>query len=217
MKKLILLIAMLLPLYVSAQNTWEVPEQQTVSTTKSSQTTKKAKKRSSKEDPKYLKGAVTTDENGNPVFTADFDATGLSAQQVYDRLLTLMGKLTKEEGQLTGSKIALVDKDKHTIVTSFKENLVFQSTALSLDQSEFHYVLILTCTDGHAHAEMSRLYYLYELDREGGFKNSGKNVITDEWALNKKGTRLAKYYGKFRRATIDRKDQLFNEIAIALK
>ena len=41
--------------------------------------------------------------------------------------------------------------------------------------------------------------------------------ITDENALNKKKDNLSKYSGKFRRKTIDRKDNIFETLLEALK
>lgn len=64
---------------------------------------------------------------------------------------------------------------------------------------------------------MARLYYLYETDRKTGMTAPAEEVITDKLALNKKKTRLAKFYGKFRSKTIDRKDYLFEQIVNALK
>ena len=48
-------------------------------------------------------------------------------------------------------------------------------------------------------------------------KAPAEDVITDKISLNKKKTRLANYYGKFRKKTIDRKDNLFQQIVSALK
>ena len=41
--------------------------------------------------------------------------------------------------------------------------------------------------------------------------------ITDKYALNKKKTKLLKGSGKFRRKTIDRKDNIFGKICKALQ
>ena len=44
-----------------------------------------------------------------------------------------------------------------------------------------------------------------------------EELITDHYAVNKKRTRLFPHYGKFRRHTIDLKNELFNTIANATK
>lgn len=218
MKRLLFAILIFAPMLSLAQNnTWEVPQQETSQQTKASKTVNKVSKVQKTDDPKYLAGAITLNSDGKVVFTLDYDCPGLTAEEIYNRMYRLMDQLTKADGQLAGSKIAIVNKAEHKIVTTFKENLVFSKSLLSLDQTEFHYTMVLTCTEGHLHAEMARLYYLYEIDRKTGMKAPAEDVITDKISLNKKKTRLANYYGKFRKKTIDRKDNLFQQIVSALK
>ena len=50
-----------------------------------------------------------------------------------------------------------------------------------------------------------------------GMEVNAEEWITDENALNKAKTKLLKYSGKFRRKTIDRKDEIFENITNALK
>lgn len=218
MKRILLALLVFIPMLSMAQNnTWEVPQQQTSKETKATKAEKKADKPEKTDDPKYLAGAITTDADGKIVFSLDYDCPKLSAEEIYNRMYVLLDTLTKEDNQLPGSKIAIVNKAQHKIVATFKENLVFSKNFLSLDQTEFHYALIIACTDGHVHAEMARLYYLYETDRKTGMTAPAEEVITDKLALNKKKTRLANFYGKFRSKTIDRKDYLFEQIVNALK
>ena len=47
--------------------------------------------------------------------------------------------------------------------------------------------------------------------------DAAENVITDKIALTKKKNGLAKIFGKFRKGTINRKDQIFSEIAELVK
>ncbi|MBQ1645356.1 MAG: hypothetical protein II052_00510, partial [Prevotella sp.] len=72
--------------------------------------------------------------------------------------------------------------------------------------------------DGHANVTLSRISYQYEQDRPDsqGVETVAEEWITDESALNKKKTKLARYTGKFRRKTIDRKDNIFETIIAAL-
>jgi colicin import membrane protein len=126
--------------------------------------------------------------------------------------------MTKEEKQFKESKIALVDKTDHVIAARFREWLVFKSTALSLDRTVFNYTIIANCSDGHLNLTLSRINYAYELDRDNdGMEVNAEEWITDENALNKAKTKLLKYSGKFRRKTIDRKDEIFENITNALK
>ena len=50
-----------------------------------------------------------------------------------------------------------------------------------------------------------------------GFDTTAEKWITDAVALNKRKTRLSKGSAKFRRKTIDRKDEIFSAITNALK
>ena len=60
---------------------------------------------------------------------------------------------------------------------------------------------------------MSRIYYRYEEEQnDGGRVYKAEEWITDDNALNRKKTRLLPLSAKFRRKTIDRKDQIFDTI-----
>lgn len=175
----------------------------------------KAKK--PKEDPKYLRGAVPM-EDGKVKWTLDVDAPGKSAQEIYDIMLDYMRNLTEQETQLDGSKVALVNKRDHIIITQVREWLVFKDQFLALDRAKFHYTLVATCSDGHLTVTMDRLSYRYEENNgKEKYTYAAEGWITDDAAVNKKNTRLYHGSAKFRRKTIDRKDDLFASIAAALK
>jgi colicin import membrane protein len=213
MKKLIVALLALLPSFCMAQSNWEVPEQS------KQQQEKKAlfQKKSSTVDAKYLEGAIPV-VDGKVTFTLNVDAPGKDAQQIYETVYGILDGMTKEEKQFKESKIALVDKTDHVIAARFREWLVFKSTALSLDRTVFNYTIIANCSDGHLHLTLSRINYAYELDRDNdGMEVNAEEWITDENALNKAKTKLLKYSGKFRRKTIDRKDEIFENITNALK
>lgn len=173
-----------------------------------------------KADPKYLAGAITTNADGKVEFTLDTDASGKSAQQIYDIVFAYMGELTQQEGNIA-SRMALVNKNKekgeYSVVNTMDEWLVFSQSFISLDRTEAKYNLVATITDNHLHLSIGRINYIYEEGRATGFKEPAESVITDKVALNKKKTALAKVYGKFRRLTIDRKDQIFSELAAKVR
>lgn len=166
-------------------------------------------------DAKYLAGTVP-EENGKIVFTLDLDAPGQSAETIYGKLYNCINSLTKGEDELPESAIALVNPKEHIIAARFKEWLVFTNNFLSLDRTEFNFTLIANCTDGHAHVTMERMSYSYEEDRPTGFHSPAEDIISDKAALNKKGTKINKVTGKFRRKTIDRKDAIFQALTQAL-
>ena len=208
---------LLCPTLSFAQNTWEVPTQKTEvrDTTKRKALFETKKK---VEDPKYLSGAVPV-VDGKVTFTLDMDVKGKTAQEIYDILYGVLDNMTKEENQFKESKIAIVNKGEHTIAARYKEWLVFRNSALSLDRTVFNYTIIAQAIDGHVNVKLFRISYQYELERgiNDGIEVVAEEWITDEQGLNKKKDKLAKYSGKFRKKTIDRKDNIFETITNALR
>lgn len=217
MRKILIALFAVLPLVGMSQNVWEKPQSES---SQQETTKKKTLFESNKKtvDPKYLAGAVPI-VDGKVTFTLDKDIPGKSAQEIYDIVLATLEKMTKEENQFKNSQVAVVNKQDHIIGARFKEWLVFQNTFLSLDRTIFNYTVIATCTDGHLNATISRISYAYELDRgvNEGMETKAEDWITDEVGLNKKKDNLSKYSGKFRRKTIDRKDNIFETLLEALK
>lgn len=201
MKKLFFTLLMLVPMTLWAQdNTWERPE-----------VDEQAEAAKAKENPdaKYLKGAVP-EVNGKVVFTKHINAPGKSAAQIYDILHQYLQKMVKEKNQLENSKLITEDTQKHELVASFEEWLVFKKSALVLDQTRFYYAIKAECKNGGVDVTMSHIRYLYEEARNPQ-RLVAEGWITDKDAVNKKNTRLFPGSGKFRRKTIDRKDFLFNK------
>lgn len=217
MRNLFIAIFATIPLFGMAQNVWEKPQ----TTAPQEETTKKKSLFESNKkavDPKYLAGAVPV-VDGKVTFTLDKDIPGKSAQEIYDIVFATLEKMTKEENQFKTSQVAIVNKQDHIIGARFKEWLVFQNTFLSLDRTIFNYTVIATCTNEHLNVTISRISYAYEMDRgvNDGMEMRAEEWITDENALNKKKDNLSKYSGKFRRKTIDRKDNIFETLLEALK
>lgn len=167
-----------------------------------------------KEDPKYLAGAIQLNAEGKVEFVLDTQANGKSADEIYNIVFQYMSKLIKNE-QNINSRIPLVNrnnKNEQIIACIMDEWFVFNQSFISLDRSETKYQLVATISDNHLHLSMTRIIFNYEEGRSTGFKEPAENVITDKYALTKKKNDLAKIYGKFRRGTIDRKDQIFNDL-----
>lgn len=216
MKKLIAFALALVPMLGMAQsNVWEIPDQP-------QQQAKVVKKKEAapKVDPKYLAGAVP-EVNGEVVFTLDKDVPGMSADSIYDKVYAVISEIV-DEGKGSGlqpqARIAAVNKAEHTIAARVKEWLVFTSNFISLDRTEFNYTLIARAKDGYVSVKMERISYAYEMNRKdaAGMKEKAENWITDKHALNKKQTKLSPLSGKFRRKTIDRKDNIFQRVCQAL-
>lgn len=167
-----------------------------------------------KEDPKYLAGAIQLNAEGKVEFVLDTQANGKSADEIYNIVFQYMSKLIKNE-QNINSRIALVNRNNNNeqiIACIMDEWFVFNQSFISLDRSETKYQLVATISDNHLHLSMTRIVFNYEEGRSTGFKEPAENVITDKYALTKKKNDLAKIYGKFRRGTIDRKNQIFNDL-----
>lgn len=167
-----------------------------------------------KEDPKYLAGAIQLNAEGKVEFVLDTQASGKSADEIYNIVFQYMSKLIKNE-QNINSRIALVNrnnKNEQIIACIMDEWFVFNQSFISLDRTETKYQLVATISDNHLYLSMTRIVFNYEEGRSTGFKEPAENVITDKYALTKKKNDLAKIYGKFRRGTIDRKDQIFNDL-----
>jgi len=199
MKKTLIALMAFLPLYLQAQdNTWEMPENNGSNIVQNP-------------DQKYLSGAVPV-VDGKVTFQTTIKAPGKSKQQIHELIVDYFTKLTKEANQFEQSRIVLDDKETHNqVVGSYQEWLVFKNKPLSLDRTRLFYHLIAECGEGEATIKMTRIYYLYDEERDPQTYQA-EEWITDRYGLNKKQTKLARVSGKFRRKTIDRKDYLFTKI-----
>ena len=201
MKKILFAILMCLPMTMTAQNTWEIQKNENGV--------------AANPDAKYLTGAVPV-ADGKVVFEPTIEAPGKSAEQIYQTLRKCLNDMTKEENQFEQSRIVLTDSVSHQIVASYQEWLVFKSTALVLDRTRLFYHIIADCKDGKADIKMTKIYYLYEEERDPQTLKA-EEWITDEYGLKKNKRKLSRVTGKFRRKTIDRKDYLFDKFAKLLK
>lgn len=199
-----------------AQTGWETPTQNQ----QDQQTERKALFGSKPKyviPEKYNKGAVT-EENGKVCWTKTFNVPGKSANEVYDIMLAAMHKFVKTEEQSDKSVVAVVNNETHQIGVRLAENLVFASKALSLDQTDFFYHLLISCKDGSCTVKMTHLAYHYEKGRPSEVRYTAEEMISDAVSFNKKGDKYTKGgTKKFREKTIDRKDQVFAWIERQLK
>jgi colicin import membrane protein len=200
MKRLIIALLTCLPLAAVAQgNTWE-------------QTQQKVNERT---NPKYLAGAVP-EVDGKVVFETTIKAPGKSKKEIYNILLDEFTKMTKEENQFEQSRIVLSD-DEHfeKLIASYQEWLVFKNKPLELDRTRLFYNLMADIKDGEATVKMTRIYYLYDEERQPTTFQA-EDWITDRYGLTKKKNKTSRVSGKFRRKTIDRKDYIFNKLETLL-
>lgn len=197
MKKLLIAILMVMPLMATAQdNTWERIEQDP----------------QDKENPdaKYLAENAVPVVDGKVCWEIDIKAPGKSSREIYDILLKQLTKMTTEPNQIANSIVAVQDTVNMELGAAFHEWLVFKSSALSLDRTQFNFQILVSCTDGNANVKLTRITYDYDTEREPTHYTA-EEWITDKYAVNKKHTKLYPISGKFRRKTIDRKDFIFNK------
>lgn len=190
MKKLLLIIALCLPLL-----SW-------------------AKDKTNNSDPKYLAGAVTLTD-GKVTFTQDIKTPGISKDKLYDLMLAWAQKRFQSEDDMH-SMVAYTNKEKGDIAATAEEYMIFSSSAISLDRTRVYYQFLINVEDEICHLTMTRIRYWYEENRDGGERYSAEEWITDDMALNKKKTKLSPICGKFRRETINLKNALFESAANVL-
>lgn len=162
------------------------------------------------ESDRYLPGAVP-EESGKVVFTKEIKAASLTKDQLFDKMLAWAETRFKDEN----NRVAYQNREKGEIAITGIEKLIFSSTALSLDTSEMSYRIIMECEEGNCSMRLSHITYKYVVSYERNpLRLLAEEVITDKYALNKNGS-LNRVNGKFRKATIDYVDKLFDEIDLA--
>jgi len=198
-------------------NTWTAPAI-TAETPDATETEKKEDDKQDKDDNKsniYLAEDAVPLVDGKVQWVYELDIPGKSAKQIYGEMLQFLSKITKEENQLERSKVALVNEKDYKIAATMQEWLVFSSSFLSLDRTKLSYVIYANCSEGHLQVILDRISYVYGEGKDTAHYKA-EEWITDKYSVNKKRTRLYPISGKFRRKTIDRKNEIFNEIKVAL-
>lgn len=207
-------MAVLLPVAAGAQSNWERPDAGKKSEpVKEERRTERAEEGAAEPADKYLASGAVPVKDGKVAWTADFDVPGTSAQENYDRMLVFLSDFVKEDGQLEDSNVSLVNRAEHKIAVSVRQWLVFNSSFFAIDRAEFHYTLLAECYDNCVKITMSRISYLYEEQPKTRTVFKAEELITDEQAMNKTRTKLVRPGSRFRRKTIDCKDELMGRIA----
>lgn len=173
-----------------------------------------AKEKKDNTDPKYLTGAITLTD-GKVTFNKEFKVPGASKTVLFDTMKKWAENRFKPDGKMN-ARVVYDNEKEGSIAVMGEEYLVFSSSALSLDRTRIYYGLTINVKDGECELIMNRIKYWYDESRDGGEKYTAEEWITDDMALNKKKTKLAPICGKFRRETIDLKDNLFTSVANAL-
>ena len=157
----------------------------------------------SQTDQKYLAGAVPK-VNGKVIFSDTLQLPGMTASQIYDQVIIW----ANANYNTTDSRIAYSSKEEMVVSCRGKSELIFSSTALSLDRSFMSYQLNIFGLENACRIEMKGINYEYTVpNKRNPEKYLAEKWITDKEALNGKD-KLYRQNGKFRIMTID----LFNDI-----
>jgi hypothetical protein len=139
----------------------------------------------------------------------------MTKEQIYETILDWANKRFQPSEKMN-ARVLFQNPKEGSIAIGGEEYLVFSTSALALDRTRIYYQLKVLCENGKSNIEMSCIRYWYDEARDGGEKYEAENWIVDEWGLNKSKTKLAPICGKFRKKTIDLKDELFMEIQSVL-
>ena len=165
-------------------------------------------------EAQYHLGAVPV-VNGKVTFEEVIKAEGLSAGEIETRVNEW---ITRRFTKPTVIRSMRFDSElPNTTIVKSEEYIVFRNTFFVLNRARIYYYLIITAVDGQCTFNMSRITYWYDdEDEKGGIKMKAEDWITDDMAFNQKG-KLKKFEGKFRRKTIELKEQLIKELSNELE
>ncbi|MDR3061361.1 MAG: DUF4468 domain-containing protein, partial [Dysgonamonadaceae bacterium] len=161
----------------------------------------------SQTDPRYLAGAVP-EVNGKVIFSDTLQFQEMNASQIYEQaLIWAEANYNTEE-----SRVAYTSKEQIVISCRGRSELVFSSSALSLDRAFMNYQLNLYGLDNACRIEMKAISYEYNVaNKREPEKYYAEKWITDKEALSGKD-KLYRGNGKFRIKTIDLFDDICNSL-----
>ena len=171
------------------------------------------------EDPKYLAGAVP-EQNGIVTFTQTFTVPGKQQAQTYQVMDAYIRQLLANARQDLRTRIVSEDPATGEVVAKVEEIMTFKKKFLNWDHTYFRYLISAQCSaDSKVTLTITQISYLYGFDQEG---NGGEHYRAEEWitdreAINKAGTKLYPRSGKFRRKTIDRVAEIFDNARAAFE
>ena len=164
------------------------------------------------QNPKYGRGAVPEDENGNVYFTQTVKIPENISEDICYEILMNWAKGRFAQPYAQAGRILNEDSNTRRFIFHVDQMIVFKNTALVADESKISYNFSVAVKDGQFTMTMTDIKYRYEEGREGGGKAfPAEDWITDKEAYNRAGTKFLRSTGKFRVKTIDLKEQLFQK------
>ena len=169
------------------------------------------------QNPKYGRGAVPEDENGNVYFTQTVKIPENISEDICYEILMNWAKGRFAQPYAQAGRILNEDSNTRRFIFHVDQMIVFKNTALVADESKISYNFSVAVKDGEFTMTMTDIKYRYEEGREGGGKAfPAEDWITDKEAYNRAGTKFLRSTCKFRVKTIDLKEQLFQKATDAV-
>ena len=166
-------------------------------------------------DSKYLAGAVPTNEAGYVYFKKEYKCPGKSRGEIFNLLKQyVQAQIVEGENHLPQCRLTEASDSTGVLSARLEEYLYFKRKAWTMDRVRFYAQLICEAADGKFTIEMRHIHYLYD-DVPDAQSYKAEDWITDKEALSDDGKKLKRIPGKFRRFTIDRKDEIFRGAAKA--
>lgn len=211
MRKIFLCLLAAMPYMAAmAQSEWEVPEfEKKTEQSAEKETAVKKKKKAPMIEEKYGVGAVPL-VDGKIEWTITIPVNGKTGKEIFEKALETVAEATKAKGQSTRSRITAVNRKENIIAAFFDEEMVFSNSTFAKDFADFRYTLIITCSANEEKVTLCRMSYKYNVGREDEEILGAEETISDDASMNKTRTRFYKTCGKFRKKTIDRKEEIFN-------
>lgn len=165
------------------------------------------------DDSKYLEGAVP-EVNGIVTFHKAFGLPGKSKKEIYDVMKAYMQNMVDKSIPSPINYARFLQDTPDTLVAQVCEFQVYKQKFLNLDRSRFRFTMNVIIENGKVSLDITRISYYYQEDMEGnnGITYRAEEWISDKAALNKAKTKLLPKSDKFRRKTVDRAEELFEEI-----
>ena len=162
------------------------------------------------EDSYYLKGAVP-EVNGKVVFSKEYSIAGMSKDEVYAKTKEWMD--VRMHQNANKSRLAYENEEKGQLAANGEEYIVFSNSALALDRTKVMYQMTANCDEGKCVLQIKNIRYDYPNEKE---IYVAEDWISDEVALTKDQSRLARGFAKWRRKTVDFVDDMNESLQKAL-
>lgn len=157
----------------------------------------------SQDESKYLKGAVTYDDD-KIVFYRDIETPGLSADQIFNAVKGWSVIEFSGEGQ----QVLIVNPEKKSVTVRGSRKIDVR-VGLFPSKVNMNFFAEFACADGICKIKYLKLHYT----NNPSSKNptdvlTAEEYISDRYALNKAGTKLLGGTGSYRKETIDIIDEI---------